>query len=198
VPILTPAYPAMNSTYNVSKSTLRILQEELKRGQVLTEQLRRKPASESSTVWKELLEPVDFFFKHKHYLHLIITASNEADLLKWYGWCESRIRQLVAKLAMLQGVKVYPYPESYPCTTPERPHAEGFFIGLEFERKVSYDDQHYYHHYYNHNHHFEYHFYHFCCYCYICGIMMIILNVKTPHTIDLTFNMILMIYAALP
>ena len=127
----------MNSTYNVSKSTLRILQEELKRGQVLTEQLRRSPVSEASTIWKELLEPVDFFFKHKHYLQLIATAANEAELLKWRGWCESRIRHFVAKLAVVAGVKVCPYPESYTCSTLERPHAEGFFIGLEFERKAS-------------------------------------------------------------
>jgi hypothetical protein len=126
---------------------------------------------ESEKIWKELLEPVDFFWKHKHYLHLIITSNNEADLLKWYGWVESRIRQLVIKLATLSGVKVFPFPESYTCSTTERPHGEGFFIGLEFERKVYLP---YYHidrayaYDYCHSHNrsqYDHNHAHNCCYC---------------------------------
>lgn len=37
MPIITPAYPSMNSSYNVSSSTLRVMTDEFQRGHVICE-----------------------------------------------------------------------------------------------------------------------------------------------------------------
>lgn len=126
--ILTPVYPVSNTTHNVIKSTLSIIKEEIKRGYTILKTLPTKDAN----IWKELVQPTDFFLKHKHYIQMIISANTKQDLVRWHGWCESRIRYLVIKLQLIPGIKVYPHPESYIFGN----NSEGFFIGLEFDKKV--------------------------------------------------------------
>ena len=60
MPIITPAYPAGNSAYNVSHQTLTIMKEEFARGKhILDKVLARSPPSG----WEELVEPSDFFIR---------------------------------------------------------------------------------------------------------------------------------------
>lgn len=44
MPIITPAYPSMNSTYNVSESTLKIIKEEFKLGRQICERIEHQGA----------------------------------------------------------------------------------------------------------------------------------------------------------
>jgi poly(A) polymerase len=56
MPIITPAYPQQNSTFNVTFSTRKVMLEEFKRGiEICTEiVLGRK-------TWIDLFEPIKFF-----------------------------------------------------------------------------------------------------------------------------------------
>lgn len=62
-PMITPAYPAMNSTLSVSRQTLQILQAEFERGHAIVDSFWKSynanPDAEIN--WSILFEPSDFF-----------------------------------------------------------------------------------------------------------------------------------------
>ncbi|KAL0535559.1 hypothetical protein IC582_029894 [Cucumis melo] len=126
MPIITPAYPCMNSSYNVSASTLRIMTEEFQRGHDICEVMEENKAD-----WDTLFEPYPFFEAYKNYLQIDITAENDDDIRIWKGWVESRLRQLTLKIErhtynMLQ---CHPYPGDF--SDKSRPFHHCYFMGLQ-------------------------------------------------------------------
>jgi poly(A) polymerase len=65
-PMVTPAYPAMNSSMSVSRQTLQILQEEFNRGHDIIDRLWKEYQSNPSQPlnWNALFEPSDFFIAY--------------------------------------------------------------------------------------------------------------------------------------
>lgn len=108
LPILTPAYPAMNSTHNVSEATKRILDMEFKRGLEITDALVLKP-KDAKQQWLKLLEPMDFFFLYKYYLEIIVSAKEEAEFQRWRGWIESKLRMYVLNLIRKPRIVSHPW-----------------------------------------------------------------------------------------
>lgn len=126
MPIITPAYPCMNSSYNVSSSTLRVMTEEFQRSNQICEELELNKVG-----WNILFEPYPFFEAYKNYLEIDISAEGEDDLRKWKGWTESRLRLLTLKIerqtfGMLQ---CHPHPDDF--SDPQRPYHCCFFMGLQ-------------------------------------------------------------------
>ncbi len=105
-PMLTPAYPSMNSMANVSRQTLQIMHEEFCRGHEIVDRLwkqhqKKKNAGEDDADpldWAELFRPSDFFIAYPYYLSLCIVGPTEADVQTWGGFVESRLRILVSGL----------------------------------------------------------------------------------------------------
>ncbi|KAJ0007030.1 hypothetical protein Pint_29584 [Pistacia integerrima] len=89
MPIITPAYPCMNSSYNVSTSTLRVMMDQFQYGNKICEEIELNKAQ-----WCALFEPYLFFESYKNYLQVDIVAADVDDLRAWKGWVESRLRQL--------------------------------------------------------------------------------------------------------
>ncbi|OCH94279.1 poly-A polymerase [Obba rivulosa] len=93
MPIITPAYPSMCATHNVSASTQMIMTEEFKKGSEIVDRVIIGKAS-----WSELFSKHDFFHKYRYYLQVIASTGSQELQTKWAGTVESRIRQLVMKL----------------------------------------------------------------------------------------------------
>ncbi|XVE53768.1 hypothetical protein DITRI_Ditri03aG0029000 [Diplodiscus trichospermus] len=132
MPIITPAYPCMNSSYNVSISTLRVMMEQFQCGNRICEEIELNNAQ-----WSALFEPYLFFEAYKNYLQVDIVSADADDLLAWKGWVESRLRQLTLKIerdtnGMLQ---CHPYPNEYVDASKQFPHC-AFFMGLQRKEGV--------------------------------------------------------------
>ena len=64
-PMITPAYPAMNSTLAISRQTLQIMTEEFNRGHAVVDQLWKDyQDGQRDLDWSKLFEPSDFFIAY--------------------------------------------------------------------------------------------------------------------------------------
>ncbi|XP_076057041.1 poly(A) polymerase hiiragi isoform X2 [Oratosquilla oratoria] len=135
MPIITPAYPQQNSTFNTSQSTRAIMMEEFKIGLQITEDIMLAKAT-----WDKLFQPPNFFGKYKHYLMVIAGAQTPEDHLEWYGLVESKIRHLISGLEQNGAVKtIHINPTAFTTLDPEyqnKAHS-AWFIGVEFKKSES-------------------------------------------------------------
>ncbi|OBS67084.1 hypothetical protein A6R68_04374, partial [Neotoma lepida] len=93
MPIITPAYPQQNSTYNVSVSTRMVMVEEFKQGLAITDEILLSKAE-----WSKLFEAPNFFQKYK------------------VGLVESKIRILVGSLEKNEFITLaHVNPQSFPA-----------------------------------------------------------------------------------
>lgn len=112
MPIITPAYPAMNSTYNVSQSTLFMMKQEFARGRKICDKIDQD--KDSTPNYAELFEKTDFFSRYKAYVQVEILAASEEEHRKWEGWVESRLRFLLLNLEQTPNLQyAHPYPSSF-------------------------------------------------------------------------------------
>uniref|UniRef100_A0A8C5DVM3 Poly(A) polymerase n=1 Tax=Gouania willdenowi TaxID=441366 RepID=A0A8C5DVM3_GOUWI len=133
MPIITPAYPQQNSTYNVSTSTRSIMSEEFKYGLSVTDEILQGKAE-----WHRLFEPPNFFQKYKHYIVLTASASTEENHLEWIGLVESKIRVLVGNLERNEYITLaHVNPQSFPGSKENRNENDFvsmWFIGISFKK----------------------------------------------------------------
>ncbi|KAJ6600276.1 Poly(A) polymerase central domain-containing protein [Mycena vulgaris] len=137
MPIISPAYPAMCSTHNVTASTQMIMTEEFKKAADIVDKVIVGKAA-----WSELFSKDGFFHKYRYYLQVVASTGNADLQMKWAGRVESRIRQLVMKLEYVDSLTLaHPFIQGFEqilyCLTDEevRLVAQGEISDAVIKRK---------------------------------------------------------------
>ncbi|KAG7661519.1 uncharacterized protein J8A68_004978 [[Candida] subhashii] len=140
MPVITPAYPSMCATHNITSSTQKVIMAELARGADIMNMINA-----GNKTWSDLLERHAFFHKYKFYLCVVAgTVGSDEDQLKWSGLVESKLRHLVLKLEVTEGIDLaHPYvkefSDSYVLddkTPTEMVNAYGTLQGEQFFQTV--------------------------------------------------------------
>lgn len=131
MPILTPAYPSMNSSYNVGHPQKRRLQEELEKARELSVCINKGKKN-----WAHLFSTTEehsFFQQHQNFLQVTIEANSRANFRKWFGFCEARMRVLIVSLdSPSEGVEAYPFAKFFHFDT----NTASFFVALRFAHGI--------------------------------------------------------------
>lgn len=114
MPVITPAYPSMCSTHNVTSSTLRVMTEEFRRGAEMLLKIEQKKAA-----WSDLFAKTDFFTRHRNFFQILAVSENEESHLIWSGFLGSKVRHLTPKLELEEFIDAAP------------PFCDGFEIQVE-------------------------------------------------------------------
>jgi len=126
MPIITPAYPQQNSTFNVTQSTLKVMQEEFKSSLAITEEI-----ISGKVGWDKLFETPNFFGKYRHFIVLEASSECEEDQLQWEGLVESKVRHLISNLERENISLAHVWPKPFPALAED--HAKTtcyWFVGL--------------------------------------------------------------------
>ncbi|KAI9802134.1 MAG: polynucleotide adenylyltransferase [Piccolia ochrophora] len=110
MPIITPAYPSMCATHNISLSTKKIICREMERAGKVVDRIMAKQLP-----WKDLFTRHSFFTSgYKYYLSVIAASRSKDAQLKWSGLVESKVRLLVSSLETLDSIGLaHPYIKGF-------------------------------------------------------------------------------------
>lgn len=105
MPIITPAYPSMCATHNVTDSTRDIMLHEFYRTGEIADKIMIGTGK-----WEDLFQESDFFQIYNHYLQIVASSYSSQVQLQWSGLVESRLRPFVSKLELIELLKLaHPY-----------------------------------------------------------------------------------------
>ena len=139
MPILTPAYPSMNSTVSVSRQTLEVMQEEMA---TALEAVRGVLARDGEG-WDDVFAPSDFAVAHSRYIAIEIYVQGVPDhqcgdlYRAWSSYCESRLRKLVEYLSYLPVCRLRLMPKKLPLlTVSDAQGGEGlaYLLGFDIDK----------------------------------------------------------------
>lgn len=121
MPVITPAFPSMCATNNITASTKAVIMRELARASAIMTEIFAKKKS-----WKDLFEKHTFFTKdYKYYLSVNCASRSKEAQQVWSGHVQSKVRRLVSNIENSDtGVSIaHPYVKGFQrvhkCKTEE-------------------------------------------------------------------------------
>lgn len=113
MPVITPAYPSMCATHNITESTKKVILKEFDRGIQVTNEI-----FSNKKTWSDLFKKHEFFFQYKYYLTITAaTRGDDEEHLKWSGLVESKLRLLTLKLETIPGIQLaHPFFKPFEVT----------------------------------------------------------------------------------
>jgi poly(A) polymerase len=116
MPIITPAYPSINSHRKATRSTKERIQIEFERGKDLTNKVFLEGHK-----WDDVIYYPQFFLKYRKYLQLIISSSSE-DLPTWQRSIETKLKMLIINFENTNCVQsAYHFPKIFDIETNQKP-----------------------------------------------------------------------------
>lgn len=155
--IITPAWPQMNSAYNVSFSTREVIlkafrqKHEIILRNLVVDQINNENYYVKES-WKSFFKKFEFFKEHDQFIELILVGTSEDQFLKWRGFIEAKIRLFIEKLETLMSyfdfeLQIWPnmyefdevrYTKRYHDNVYTYNYFEKIYIGLTLNQ--DYDD----------------------------------------------------------
>lgn len=111
MPVITPAFPCMCATHNITRSTKQVIMRELKRGAEITSAIYAGKAQ-----WSDLFRKHSFFTDgYKHYLCIVTGGRTKEAQAVWSGLIESKVRKLVSGIedGQVDMEEVRPFVQGY-------------------------------------------------------------------------------------
>ena len=140
MPIITPAFPSMNSTYNVSQTTKNVMLTEFEKAAKITNELVKNKGT-SPITWKRLFKNFPFFRAYEHFVEIQVMSKNDEDHKKWQGFSENKVKRLLKGLEILDNkigdfLEFRPYPRSTRLHNEEYPCTDAYYIGVRIRGGV--------------------------------------------------------------
>ncbi|KAI5181819.1 poly(A) polymerase [Nematocida sp. AWRm80] len=148
MPIITPVYPPICATRNITVSTLTMIKRDMIRCSNIFDSLLAEKISIPEAIGA-LCEPTDFFSRHKNYLVVAMAGDHVKEFHKFIGFAEIKLRVLAQKLEAIENIAYsYVFPKVYSLEvstandnfllkkincSPETTYSFSvIFIGIEF------------------------------------------------------------------
>lgn len=127
VNILTPAFPAFNTAYCITRSSLRLLLTEVELALKITSEIVIDRAP-----WTHLFSDIDFFQTYHHLLQIEILATSLQDFQSWHGLVQNKLKFLVLDIENSSAVPhVRLLPRAFQINDRQFTHSVAYFIGLK-------------------------------------------------------------------